>query len=306
MNGYYYSVNDYYKELFGHKVYKISLNAGMSCPNRDGRIGTGGCIFCSEGGSGDFASSSLLSVKNQIDYGIEKISKKYAGDSCIAYFQAFTNTYAPVDRLKKIFTEAIQDNRICGLSIATRPDCLEDDKIELLAELNRIKPVWIEFGLQTINETTARYIRRGYPLAVFEDAVARLNAVDIPVVVHVIVGLPGENANDNLACAKYLSRLNINGVKIQLLHILKNTDLADDYYSSKFKELSLTEYVKTVVDMIEILPPHFVIHRVTGDGPKNLLIAPTWSADKKNVLNNISHEFKNRNTYQGKEYRHGS
>lgn len=306
MNGYYYSVNDYYKELFGHKVYKISLNAGMSCPNRDGRIGTGGCIFCSEGGSGDFASSSLLSVKNQIDYGIEKISKKYAGDSYIAYFQAFTNTYAPVDRLKKIFTEAIQDNRICGLSIATRPDCLEDDKIELLAELNRIKPVWIELGLQTINETTARYIRRGYPLAVFEDAVARLNAVDIPVVVHVIVGLPGENANDNLACAKYLSRLNINGVKIQLLHILKNTDLADDYYSSKFKELSLAEYVKTVVDMIEILPPHFVIHRVTGDGSKNLLIAPTWSADKKNVLNNISHEFKNRNTYQGKEYRHGS
>ena len=305
MNGYYYSVNDYYKELFGHKVYKISLNAGMSCPNRDGRIGTGGCIFCSEGGSGDFASSSLLSVKNQIDYGIEKISKKYAGDSYIAYFQAFTNTYAPADRLKKIFTEAIQDNRICGLSIATRPDCLEDDKIELLAELNRIKPVWIELGLQTINETTARYIRRGYPLAVFEDAVARLNAVDIPVVVHVIVGLPGENANDNLACAKYLSRLNINGVKIQLLHILKNTDLADDYYSSKFKELSLTEYVKTVVDMIEILPPHFVIHRVTGDGPKNLLIAPTWSADKKNVLNNISREFKNRNTYHGKEYRHG-
>ncbi|MBS6453772.1 MAG: TIGR01212 family radical SAM protein [Butyrivibrio sp.] len=281
MNGYYYSVNDYYKELFGHKVYKISLNAGMSCPNRDGRIGTGGCIFCSEGGSGDFASSSLLSVKNQIDYGIEKISKKYTGDSYIAYFQAFTNTYAPVDRLKKIFTEAIQDNRICGLSIATRPDCLEDDKIELLAELNRIKPVWIELGLQTINETTARYIRRGYPLAVFEDAVARLNAVDIPVVVHVIVGLPGENANDNLACAKYLSHLNINGVKIQLLHIL-------------------------IVDMIEILPPHFVIHRVTGDGPKNLLIAPTWSADKKNVLNNISHEFKNRNTYQGKEYRHGS
>lgn len=306
MNGYYYSVNDYYKKLFGHKVYKISLNAGMSCPNRDGRIGTGGCIFCSEGGSGDFASSSLLSVKNQIDYGIEKISKKYAGDSYIAYFQAFTNTYAPVDRLKKIFTEAIQDNRICGLSIATRPDCLEDDKIELLAELNRIKPVWIELGLQTINETTARYIRRGYPLAVFEDAVARLNAVDIPVVVHVIVGLPGENANDNLACAKYLSHLNINGVKIQLLHILKNTDLADDYYSSKFKELSLAEYVKTVVDMIEILPPHFVIHRVTGDGPKNLLIAPTWSADKKNVLNNISREFKNRNTYQGKEYRHGS
>lgn len=306
MNGYYYSVNDYYKELFGSKVYKISLNGGMSCPNRDGHIGTGGCIFCSEGGSGDFASSSLLSVKEQIDYGIKKVSKKYTGDHFIAYFQAFTNTYAPVDRLEKMFTEAINDDRICGLSIATRPDCLEDDKIALLARLNRIKPVWIELGLQTINEATARYIRRGYTLDVFEDAVARLNASDIPVVVHVIVGLPGENINDNLACAKYLSHLNINGVKIQLLHVLKNTDLAEDYYSSKFKEMSLPEYVKTVVDMIEILPPRFVIHRITGDGPKNLLIAPMWSADKKNVLNHISQEFKNRDTYQGKEYRHGS
>ena len=299
MNGYYYSVNDYYKELFGHKVYKISLNAGMSCPNRDGRIGTGGCIFCSEGGSGDFASSSLLSVKNQIDYGIEKISKKYAGDSYIAYFQAFTNTYAPVDRLKKIFTEAIQDNRICGLSIATRPDCLEDDKIELLAELNRIKPVWIELGLQTINETTARYIRRGYPLAVFEDAVARLNAVDIPVVVHVIVGLPGENANDNLACAKYLSHLNINGVKIQLLHILKNTDLADEFRAGKFQTLSMEAYVDLVVSCIGALSPDIVIHRLTGDGPSNQLISPLWSRAKRSVLNCIHHELKTRGIYQG-------
>lgn len=306
MHTYYHSVNEYYKKIFGQKVYKISLNAGMSCPNRDGTIGTKGCIFCSEGGSGDFASCANLPIKVQIDSAINLVSAKYNGDKYIAYFQAFTNTYSTVDKLEKIFMEAINDDRICGISIATRPDCLEDDKITLLSKLNAIKPVWIELGLQTINEQTAKYIRRGYPLDVFEDTLHRLNLANIPTIVHVIVGLPGETHDDYISCAKYLSTKNINGVKIQLLHVLKNTDLLDDYNAGLFHELSLDGYVKTVVDMIELLPQNFVIHRITGDGPKKLLVAPMWSSNKKNVLNSINREFKNRNTYQGKEYRYGS
>lgn len=304
MNHYpFYSLNEYYRETFGCKTYKISLNAGMTCPNRDGVLGDKGCIFCSKGGSGDFAPPAELSISEQIEESIKNVSRKYTGNCFIGYFQAFTNTYAPVCRLRSIFSEALQDCRIAGISIATRPDCLEQEKIELLSELNQIKPVTVELGLQTINEQTASYIRRGYTLDVFDDACKRLKAADIPYVVHMIAGLPKENTSDYLATAKHIARSGAFGIKIQLLHILKNTDLADDYEKGIFKALTLEEYVKTVVDIIEILPPDMVIHRITGDGPKDLLIAPLWSTNKKNVLNSITKEFKNRNTYQGKEYR---
>ena len=302
----YYSVNDYYRRIFGEKVYKISLNAGMTCPNRDGSLGSRGCIFCSEGGSGDFASDLNKDIPAQIDEGIEKVRKKYNGNKFIAYFQAFTNTYAPVKKLDEIFCAAINDYRIAGISIATRPDCLEDEKISLLSRLNGIKPVFVELGLQTINEASARYIRRGYTLPVFEDALKRLNAAGIRVVVHIIIGLPNETHEDYMKCAKYLSGLNINGVKIQLLHVLENTDLKKDYDNGLFKTMTLEEYAKTVVDIIEVLPPGMVIHRISGDGPKKILTAPLWSADKKRVLNTIHSEFAVRNTYQGKEYCHGT
>ena len=299
----FYSINQYNRKVFGEKVYKISLNGGMSCPNRDGTLSTKGCIFCSKGGSGDFAASAILSIPEQIEEAIERISKKYTGNSYIAYFQAFTNTYAPISHLEKIFTEAIMDSRIAGLSIATRPDCLEPDKIELLARLNKIKPVTIELGLQTINENTANYINRGYTLDVFDDACHRLKETGLPVVAHMIVGLPGETHSDYLATAKHISELKLDGIKIQLLHVLRDTDLATDYNEGKFEALTLMQYVSTVVDIIELLPPEMVVHRITGDGPKDLLIAPLWSTNKKNVLNSIMKEFRNRNTYQGKEYR---
>lgn len=288
------TVNEYYKNLYGHKVYKISLNAGMTCPNRDGRLGTKGCIFCSEGGSGDFASSPHMSIREQIDDGIARVSGKFTGNRYIAYFQAFTNTYAPVARLRDIFTEAITDDRICGISIATRPDCLEDDKILLLKELNSIKPVWVELGLQTIREDTARYIRRGYTLDVFEDSFRRLTEAGIPVIVHVIIGLPGETREDNIRMAEYLTRLHPHGVKLQLLHVLKGTDLAADYEAGLFKEMTLEEYSDTVADMLSLLPQDVVIYRITGDGPKKLLIAPLWSGDKKKVLNTITKKINER------------
>lgn len=299
----FYSINQYNRKVYGEKVYKISLNGGMSCPNRDGTLDTMGCIFCSKGGSGDFAASGCLSIPDQIEEAIERISKKYTGNSFIAYFQAFTNTYAPVSYLEKIFTEAITDSRISGLAIATRPDCLEPDKVELLSKLNKIKPVTIELGLQTTNEATAKYINRGYTLDVFDDACHRLKEADLTVVAHMIVGLPGENHCDYLATARHISDLKLDGIKIQLLHVLLDTVLANDYNEGKFNALSLEEYVTTVVDIIEILPPDMVVHRITGDGPKDLLIAPLWSTNKKNVLNSIMKEFRNRNTYQGKEYR---
>ena len=288
------TVNEYYKNLYGHKVYKISLNAGMTCPNRDGRLGTKGCIFCSEGGSGDFASSPHMSIREQIDDGIARVSGTFTGNRYIAYFQAFTNTYAPVARLRDIFTEAITDDRICGISIATRPDCLEDDKILLLKELNSIKPVWVELGLQTIREDTARYIRRGYTLDVFEDSFRRLTEAGIPVIVHVIIGLPGETREDNIRMAEYLTRLHPHGVKLQLLHVLKGTDLAADYEAGLFKEMTLEEYTDTIADMVALLPQDIVIYRITGDGPKKLLIAPLWSGDKKKVLNTINKKINER------------
>lgn len=296
----YYSLNNYLKDTYGEKLYKLSLNAGMTCPNRDGHLDTRGCIFCSAGGSGDFAESSLLSVTEQIEQAKLRVKNKMKGTKYIAYFQAYTNTYAPLPYLRKVFTEAIEHPDIKILSIATRPDCLPPSVIQLLQELSQIKPVWVELGLQTIHERTAIYIRRGYELSCFEQAVFALKEAGIDVIVHTILGLPGESKEDMLATAKYISSLPVQGIKLQLLHILKRTDLAEDFLQNKFQVLELDEYVDIVVSIVEQLPQHLVIHRLTGDGPKNLLIAPLWSGDKKRVLNTINKEFRLRNTWQGK------
>lgn len=296
----YYSLNTYLKNTYGEKLYKLSLNAGMTCPNRDGTLDTRGCIFCSAGGSGDFAENPKNSITEQIEAAKMRVRSKMKGNSYIAYFQAYTNTYAPVSYLRKVFMEAISHPDIKILSIATRPDCLSDEIIQLLQELSAIKPVWVELGLQTIHETTAQYIRRGYPLSCFQDAVENLSNAGIQVVVHMILGLPGESKADMLATADYISSLPVQGIKLQLLHILKGTDLAKDFFENKFEVLELSQYTDIIVSIVERLPKDMVVHRITGDGPKNLLIAPLWSGDKKRVLNTINQEFRLRNTWQGK------
>ncbi len=284
----YYSLNHYLRDTFGCKVYKLSLDGGFTCPNRDGTIDTRGCIFCSKGGSGDFAESRLLSITEQIEQGKKRVENKIKSGKYIAYFQAFTNTYAPVEILRKKFFEALEHKDIVALSIATRPDCLGDDILALLDELNKIKPVFVELGLQTIHEKSAAYIRRGYPLSVYDDAVKKLKAIGINIVVHVILGLPNESKADMLETVDYVCKSGINGIKLQLLHILKNTDLADEYYRGNVKVLELDEYIDLVKACVAIIPKDIVIHRLTGDGAKKDLIAPLWSADKKNVLNNIN------------------
>ncbi|MCM1467006.1 MAG: TIGR01212 family radical SAM protein [Alistipes sp.] len=298
----YYSLNRYLLEKFHTKVYKIALNGKMGCPNRDGSLGHKGCIFCSEGGSGDFTQDPLLSVTEQIEAGKQKLSGKYKGSSYIAYFQAYTNTYAPVAYLEKIFTEALSHPDIVCLSVATRPDCLDKDKIALLARLNRIKPVWVELGLQTIHETTASYIRRGYDLSVFDRAMTMLKEAGIETIVHMIIGLPGETIPMILETARYIGSCGAKGIKLQLLHVLKNTDLALDYENGSFEVLSLEEYTHILTEIIKILPKDMVIHRLTGDGPKKLLIAPRWSADKKNVLNTLNRAFTANNIMQGSNF----
>ncbi|MDD7218836.1 MAG: TIGR01212 family radical SAM protein [Clostridia bacterium] len=298
----YYSLDYMLKERFGEKVYKVTLNGGMSCPNRDGTIGTGGCIFCSAGGSGDFAADPALSITGQIDSQIALLSKKRPIRRYIAYFQAYTNTYAPVEYLRKIFTEAIRHPQIAALSIGTRPDCLEEDIVKLLSELNLQKPVWVELGLQTIHEKTARYIRRGYPLSCFEDAVSRLRKENIEVIVHTILGLPGESQNDILETMKYLNRQDIQGIKLQLLHVLKGTDLAADYKNGVFRTYERDEYIELLMDCLEHLRPDLVIHRLTGDGPKDLLIAPLWASRKREVLNLLHHRMKQEQRFQGRLY----
>lgn len=284
----YYSFNQYLKDTFGCKVYKISINAGFTCPNRDGTLGTRGCIFCSRGGSGDFAESSSLSVTEQIESGKQRISKKIKSGKYIAYFQAFTNTYAPVEVLAEKYCEAINHPDIVGISIATRPDCLGEEVLTLLSEINKIKPVFVELGLQTIHEKTAEYIRRGYPLSVYDNAIKALKKAGINTVVHLIIGLPNESREEMLESVEYACKSGADGIKLQLLHILKGTDLADDYLSGKFETLSMEEYLSIIKDCVEIIPKNVVIHRLTGDGPKKDLIAPLWSADKKSVLNALN------------------
>lgn len=299
----YHSLDYMLKERFGEKVYKLTLNGGMSCPNRDGTLGTGGCIFCSAGGSGDFAGDPAQSIDRQIAQQKELICKKRPVNTFIAYFQAYTNTYAPVEYLRALFTQALSHPEVAALSIGTRPDCLGEDVLDLLSQLNRIKPVWVELGLQTIHPATARYIRRGYPLSCFEEAVKNLHARDLDIIVHTILGLPGETTEQMLQTISFLNHQPIQGIKMQLLHVLKGTDLADDYLAGKFSVLSQEAYVDLVISCLEHLSPDIVVHRITGDGPRDLLIAPLWSSAKRTVLNEIHHQMKERNTWQGKYYK---
>lgn len=302
MGRHYYSLNEYYKKKFNRKVYKLSINGGMTCPNRDGTLGTKGCIFCSAGGSGEFASSSSLSIAQQLENAISKVKSKTNDNAYIAYFQPFTNTYADVEYLRKIYYESIKPDYIVGLSIATRPDCLENEKIELLSEFNKIKPVSVELGLQTIHENTAEYIRRGYTLDVYDKAVNNLKKAGIDIVTHVIIGLPFENKEMILDTVKYVGQ-RTNGIKLQLLHVLENTDLADEYRAGKFDTLSMEEYTDIICEAIELLPENVVIHRITGDGDKRSLISPLWSADKKRVLNYMNKEFEKRNIIQDRNFK---
>ena len=297
----YHSLDYMLRERFGEKVYKVTLNGGMSCPNRDGKLGTRGCIFCSAGGSGDFAADSSLSITEQIGRQISILSAKRPIHKYIAYFQAFTNTYAPVEYLEKIFTEALAHPGIAALSIGTRPDCLGKDVVTLLSRLNRQKPVWVELGLQTIHEKTAAYIRRGYPLSCFEDAVRRLRSEDIEGIAHTILGLPGESTQDILNTMKYLNHQDIQGIKLQLLHVLRGTDLASDYEKGLFRTYERDEYISLVISCLEHLRPDMVIHRITGDGPKDLLIAPLWASRKREVLNLLHHQMKENHNYQGRQ-----
>lgn len=283
----YTTINSYLKNKFGCKVYKLAIDGDFTCPNRDGTLGTRGCIFCSRGGSGEFAESKEKSVTQQIDDGKKRVEKKIKDGKYIAYFQAFTNTYAPVCKLKSLYTEAINHPDIVALSIGTRPDCLGNDVLELLDKMNKIKPVFIELGLQTIHEDTAQYIRRGYPLEVYAKAVDDLHKIGINVVTHLIIGLPGESEQDILQSVEYVCK-KTDGIKLQLLHILEGTDLADEYRECKVDVLSLEEYTSIIKHCVEIIPDNVVIHRLTGDGAKKDLIAPLWSADKKHVLNTIN------------------
>lgn len=284
----YLSFNKYLKDKFGQKVYKISLDGGFTCPNRDGKIDTRGCIFCSKGSSGDFAQNRDLSITEQIESGKKRVEKKIKSGKYIAYFQAFTNTYAPVEILRAKYSEAINHPDIVALSIATRPDCLGDDVIELLDEMNKIKPVFVELGLQTIHSDSAKYIRRGYSLEVYNEAVKNLKNIGVNIVVHIILGLPNESEEDMLESVKYVCQSQIDGIKLQLLHIIAGTDLAKDYEKGLFKTLEFDEYVELIAKCVAIIPKNIVIHRLTGDGAKKDLIAPLWSADKKKVLNAIN------------------
>ena len=289
------TLNQYLRQTFGCKVYKLSLQSGCTCPNRDGTVSFGGCTFCSEGGSGDFAAS-FAPIKEQIQQAKTKVDSKF-GKSCdsknhkyIAYFQSYTNTYGDINKLYSIYTEAIMQEEIVALSIGTRPDCINEQVMDMLIKLNKIKPVWIELGLQTIHEETAIKINRGYTLDVFEKTYHKLKEAGITVIVHVILGLPGESQEQMKDTVRYLSKLNpsLDGIKLQLLHVLEGTLLAKQYKEEPFKIFTMEEYCNLVVECLKILPESTVIHRMTGDGPKRLLIEPQWSGDKKRVMNYLN------------------
>ena len=297
----YYALDYYIKQTFGEKLYKLSLNGNMTCPNRDGTLAHRGCIFCSAGGSGDFASDKNLSIKEQLQQAKTLVEQKYTGHSYIAYFQAYTNTYAPVAYLEKIFMEAICEPDVKVLSIATRPDCLSEEVLALLARLNQIKPVWVELGLQTIHKESADFIRRGYELDVYEKAVYDLKTIGISVITHIILCLPHETTDMMLETISYLNKLPIDGIKFHLLHILKGTDLATIYEKEAFALPSLEEYLDLLAKLIAHLREDIVVHRLTGDGPKSLLLAPLWTGNKKMVLNRIQKHLKDADIWQGKE-----
>ncbi|WP_250277758.1 TIGR01212 family radical SAM protein [[Clostridium] colinum] len=298
----YYNANKFFREKFGEKIIKISLDGGFTCPNRDGKLSYGGCIFCSEKGSGDFAGDRHLDIEEQFNINKEKMSKKWKDGKYIAYFQAFTNTYAPLDYLEKLFTKASTLSDVVGIFIATRPDCITEDIAKFLSKLNEKIYVCIELGFQTSKKESIKLINRCYNNDVFENCVKMLNKYKLDVIVHTILGLPYESKLDMLNTIKYVSQFDIKGIKLQLLHVIQDTALHKLYKANPFKILSLEEYVDIVVSCIEILPPDIVIHRITGDGDKNTLVEPKWSLNKKLVLNSINKELNIRDTYQGKFY----
>lgn len=305
----YLGIGPWLKENFNMRISKVSIDGGFTCPNRDGTCGTGGCIFCSGTGSGDFSGTRILqnnistsqpaSIRAQMDAQTEVLKRKWHDFKCIAYFQNFTNTYAPVEILRKKYLEALSHPDCVGIAIATRPDCLEDDVIELLDELNRKTFLWVELGLQTSDDTTAKLINRGYPLSTYDSAVKKLSSHGIRVVTHLIAGLPGESEKDFLRSVQHVTSGGIFGIKLQLLHVIKNTVLADMWNSNEFKTLTRDEYISAVADALEIIPPEVTIHRLTGDAPSDILLSPLWSKDKMSVLNGIRHELKLRSSYQG-------
>ena len=298
----YHSLDYELKRQFGQKIYKVSLDGGMSCPNRDGTVGTGGCTFCSQGGSGEFAvrRTGYPDVWEQIEQAKTRVHRKISGEGkYIAYFQSYTNTYAPVDYLRTLFERAITHPDIVALSVGTRPDCLGDEVVALLKELNGQKPVWVELGLQTIHEKTAERIHRGYRLEVFEDAYRRLKEVGLTVVVHVILGLPGETKEEMLETVDYLGKIPVDGIKLQLLHILKGSQMATEYEKNPFSLMELEEYLDLILTCVARLPQSVVIHRLSGDGAKALLVGPAWSANKKLVLNRMMQKFRENGIFQG-------
>lgn len=294
------SASEFFKRVFGQKVYKLSFDGGFTCPNRDGTLGTRGCIFCSEGGSGDFAEKiTPAAIEQATDNAKRRIYAKTHAEKFIAYFQSYTNTYAKTTELERLFMPIINRDDICALSIATRPDCIENSVYELITRLCKIKPVFVELGLQTVCQKSIDFIRRCYKTEIFDSAVKKLKAAGANVIAHVILGLPEEDKDQMLKTVKHVAKVKADGIKLQLLHILKGTDLADVYSKGIFNTLSLEQYNDILCEAINILPPEIVIHRLTGDAPKKLLIAPTWSANKKAVLNEITKTFNERNVIQG-------
>ena len=297
-----YMLNDFLKEKFNEKIYKVSLDGGFTCPNRDGKVSRGGCIFCSENGSGDFTATKLKSIHAQIEEQIDLVSKKYKGDKYIAYFQNFTNTYAEVSYLRKIYEEALSHEKIVGLAIATRPDCLGDDVLELLAELNKKTFLWVELGLQTLNDYVAKYFNRAYETEIYKEASEKLNRLNIKFVTHIIIGLPKEENDDYLKTAIFAQNCGTWGIKLHLMYVVKNTPLEKLYLNGDLKVNTKEEYVEKVINILENISPEIVVHRLTGDGDRETLVAPLWSIKKIDVLNSIHKELKRRNTYQGKLY----
>jgi len=295
-------LNDFLKEKFNEKIYKVSLDGGFTCPNRDGKVSRGGCIFCSENGSGDFTATKLKSIHAQIEEQIDLVSKKYKGDKYIAYFQNFTNTYAEVSYLRKIYQEALSHEKIVGLAIATRPDCLEDDVLELLAELNKKTFLWVELGLQTLNDDVAKYFNRAYETEIYKEASEKLNRLNIKFVTHIIIGLPKEEEDDYLKTAIFAQNCGTWGIKLHLMYVVKNTPLEKLYLNGDLKVNTKEEYVEKVINVLENISSEIVVHRLTGDGDRETLVAPLWSIKKIDVLNSIHKELKRRNTYQGKLY----
>lgn len=299
----YLSLGSYTKEKFGTKLYKLALDGGFTCPNRDGTLGTRGCIFCSGRGSGDFAESTAEDVAAAIERAKGRVAHKNRGGGYIAYFQSYTATYAPIEKLAELFTAAVRCEDVRVLSVATRPDCLSNETVELLKRLNEVKPVWVELGLQTVHEETARYIRRGYETAVYFDAVRRLHEAGLTVITHMIIGLPGETEVMIYKTAEAIGRVGSDGVKFQLLHVLRHTDLADEFCAGKFVLPGMDEYIRILAGCVERVPKDMVIHRMTGDGAKRELIAPEWSADKKRVLNAINRYFEEHDIIQGRLFK---